>query len=305
MLMLGNGSLVNHSLTVVLFGGFKLVRRQLRETIGDTVKPDVANLFLNAAVLDGNDGVLNNQGLAEATLDCDTLEVGPVESATEAFSPENRILAESFRNTTFGVDVGELHHTTLLQQGKCLLEHGALIGAEINDAVGGDDIKRRRLKVKLVKLLKVTLEEAHIGFVEAKLLTVELLVLSCNFQLLVGHIHAHHKSVSTYPLSKHIDITTTARSKIQDAPAINNVKFHATTAIVFGEDLVMHIFEGALQTRIHCSACATRVCFEVIAVAENLTVVLFDGIFDFFVLFLLGLAAARLRGRLSLRHRRA
>lgn len=95
MLMLGNGSLVNHSLTVVLFGGFKLVRRQLRETIGDTVKPDVANLFLNAAVLDGNDGVLNNQGLAEATLDCDTLEVSPVESATEAFSPENRILAES------------------------------------------------------------------------------------------------------------------------------------------------------------------------------------------------------------------
>ena len=85
-------------------------------------------------------------------------EVAPVERARKAFAIENRIGSEVCRDAPVGIDVGEIEFAARFQQAVGLAEDFRLVGAQIDDAVGDDEVEAAGLKVQLAKLFEIAFQ---------------------------------------------------------------------------------------------------------------------------------------------------
>src|SRR5688572_4067048 len=65
------------------------------------------------------------------------------ESAADSGSPDRNVLAARRGDVFVDDDVGDLQPATVLQHAECFAEHGVLARAEIDDAVGDDEIGSR------------------------------------------------------------------------------------------------------------------------------------------------------------------
>ena len=75
------------------------------------------------------------------------------------------------------------------------LQHGRLVRAEVDDAVGDDEVDRLLGHAALDDALDVALLELHVGGGVPEGLGVLVDVLPCDVQLPVGHVQPDHLGV--------------------------------------------------------------------------------------------------------------
>mmetsp|Transcript_26515 Transcript_26515/g.74189 ORF Transcript_26515/g.74189 Transcript_26515/m.74189 type:complete len:294 (-) Transcript_26515:284-1165(-) len=271
------GALVHDGLTVVLA---VRLQWQLPETVGGRVELQglasrLGNATLDLGVLDGDGGILHQTRIRESDLARQVLKVVPVQRSAQALAPEHLVLLEVHGHAAVGIHVRKVQLATRLQQAEALLQHGFLVGAEVDDAVGDDDVEGFRLELEVLQLLEVSLLELDVG--ESELFGVVLLVLAGDVQLLVGHVDADDLAGGTDQLGGDVHVATGTASQIQDGGTLHVVLRQAQSAsVVLGDDLRVDFLDGIADILRRGTGRAARVRLQVIRRLQFLAVVVGD-----------------------------
>mmetsp|Transcript_19724 Transcript_19724/g.54859 ORF Transcript_19724/g.54859 Transcript_19724/m.54859 type:complete len:349 (-) Transcript_19724:167-1213(-) len=272
------GALVDDGLTVVLA---VWLQWELPETVGGGVELQLfaagfGDATFDLSILDGDWCVLHETRIGEANLAGHVLEVVPVEGAAEALAPQHLVLLQMHWHATVGVDIGEVELAAWLEKAQALLEDCLLIRAEVDDAVGDDDIEGLGLEVEILELLEISLLELDVG--ESELLGVVILVLARHIELFICHVDADDLALGSDQLRGDVDVAAGTAAQIEHVGAFQVVLWQAeTAAVVLRDDLVVDLADGIADVLWWCSGGAAGVGLEVVGSLEFLAVVLGDG----------------------------
>ena len=116
-------------------------------------------------------------------------------------------------------------------------QHGQLVGAEVDDAVGNHQIEAGGLQRQVAQAFQGSLQERDVG--EAKAFGVVIAVGLGHRQLLGGHVDPHHRAGLSHQLGKQVDVTTAAAAQIQHPGPVEQFRHHQAAAVVAAERLRM------------------------------------------------------------------
>mmetsp|Transcript_134688 Transcript_134688/g.200438 ORF Transcript_134688/g.200438 Transcript_134688/m.200438 type:complete len:298 (-) Transcript_134688:261-1154(-) len=200
----------------------------------------------DAGVLNGNRIVLHQARIRETDLAGHVFEIVPIQSTRQAFSPQDFIVLQLLRHATVGVDVGKVEFATRLEQIQTLLQDGFLIGTQVDNAVGNDNVKGSGFQVEIRQCLQVPLSEFDVG--KSKLVRVVVQMLGRHGELFFRHVHADDFSGRTDQLTGDVDVTPGAASQIQHvAPLEGVLRKTQSAAVVLGDDLGVDVVDCGLN----------------------------------------------------------
>mmetsp|Transcript_19462 Transcript_19462/g.46040 ORF Transcript_19462/g.46040 Transcript_19462/m.46040 type:complete len:313 (+) Transcript_19462:300-1238(+) len=278
----GDCPLVDDGLAVILARRLQLV--QLEQSIRGRVELQVVmsrlvDGGLHIVVLDGDWCILHEAGIGEAAALGQVLEIVPVQRTRQTFAPQNLVVAQGLRHAAVGVHVGEVQFASGLEEAAAALQHGLLVGAEVNDAVGHDDVDGIVGEgIDLIQLLD--LAQMELDVVVSKLLGVVRLRLLGDGQLLRRHVDADDPAGRSHQLRRNVHVSAGSASQIQHGRALQQVRDAQPAAVVLGHDVGVDGADGGFNMGWHRRRSAAGIGFEVVGRRQRLAVVVRDGVLD-------------------------
>mmetsp|Transcript_1810 Transcript_1810/g.2168 ORF Transcript_1810/g.2168 Transcript_1810/m.2168 type:complete len:205 (+) Transcript_1810:218-832(+) len=140
-----NGPFIYHSLSIILTHGVKFGIIEFEQAVGGRIKFQIprsrlCNSILHGLIINGNHRVIDEARIDETTFLCKVVKVVPVQRATETFTPEHFIVPQLLCNASIGIYVGKIQFASRFEDSVTGFEYCLLIGAEVDDTVGDDDI---------------------------------------------------------------------------------------------------------------------------------------------------------------------
>ena len=274
-----DGALVNDGLPVILAKGFEGIQLHQAVGRGEEFQVFVAaplDGILHLLVVDGNWRVLDEPRILEAALFGEVVEVVPVEGAAEALAPEHLIVTKRLGHASIGVYVGEVELPTLLEEAVAAPQHRLLIGTEVDDTIGDDDVDAAVLeRVDVVQFFNEPLVEFYV--VVAEFVGVVGLVFPRGIELFLGHVDADDSAIGPDELGGDVDVSAGPAAQVEDGRAVEEVGGAEAASVVLGDDGGVDLLDAGFDGGVGHVGRAAGVGFEVGGGGEGLAVVVRDG----------------------------
>eukprot|EP00963_Diacronema_lutheri_P014497 scaffold3009_cov605-Pavlova_lutheri.AAC.1 len=134
-----NRALVHRNLTVIFTPRLQHAR-ELEEAVGDGIELGLPNNVLQHRVcnFDLRDG--EHSWICKTHTRGNVHEVPHIKSSSNAFTPEKLVLLNVFGEPPVAVHIRKVQFSSLGQDPVCFPKHPGLVGRQVDDAVGDDDV---------------------------------------------------------------------------------------------------------------------------------------------------------------------
>ena len=154
---------------------------------------------------------------------------------------QHRVVAQSRGHAALGIDIREIELAAGLEQAPGGVEHRALVGDQIDHAIGDDHIEMPLGQVALEQLLDIALQEAGVGFGIAETLAVPVLVAARDRELFGRGVDPGDRAFLADHLREHIGVLPAARAQIEHMAARNRLRCDQTAAVIARSDVVVDV----------------------------------------------------------------
>mmetsp|Transcript_3655 Transcript_3655/g.8101 ORF Transcript_3655/g.8101 Transcript_3655/m.8101 type:complete len:301 (+) Transcript_3655:289-1191(+) len=247
----GNGPLINHRLTVILAMGFQTI--QLKQPIGRRVKlqvlvPHRLHPLLNLFIFHRNRCILHQPWILEPTPLGHILEIIPIQRPAQTLSPENLVLLQLLRNTPGRINIRKVQLSSRLQETMTRLQDRLLIRAQIDHAVGNDDVDTPILQtLDVIQFLDQP--QMKLDVIVPELLGVIRLRLPRHLQLLLRHIDSNHPSLRSDQLRGDVNVPSGPAAQVEDGHTLDFIGNAESAAVVFGDHGRVDVGDGGADVR--------------------------------------------------------
>lgn len=149
------------------------------------------------------------------------------------------------RDSSVSVNIAEVELSAFLQSFPDLAKDFVLVRGKVDDSIRDDDVDRVRLDGSSIdEILDEPLDELSVDSslvvsLEAKLLSVVLLVLFGDGNLLVCHVDADHSAVLANKFGCDEDVSTGATAQVEECAPLQALRDGIAAAVVPADDFFM------------------------------------------------------------------
>ena len=221
---------IDDGLSVIFAGWLKALQLEQARCYG--CKADLPDLGLERRVDDRQRTMIHHARVTKACGHGHGLIVAPIERARQALAIKNGVLHELCRNAPVGIDVREIKFAARLQQAVRGAKHSRLVGAEIDHAIGNDEVEAARREIEFIQTLKLALDEGRVRLRIAECFRMPGFVFACDGKLLRRHVDARDMAFRAHKAGQRIDIPPCPAAKVEHTQAFKLRRNGQSAAII-------------------------------------------------------------------------
>ncbi|KAK2157860.1 hypothetical protein NP493_1847g00002 [Ridgeia piscesae] len=205
---------------------------QLEESVCDRHKLGITKNCLQLSILHRNLGCGKETWSTEPDLLCYLVQILPPEGPSNTLTPQHFVFPDLFRQISVGIDVTKEKFSSFLQDAAGLRENSAFVRGQVHNTIGHDQVKLVVLQTGCSQTLDVTLHKVSVGFAEAELVSMILLVLPRHLQLFICHVDACHMAFLSDQSTQDVTVLACSGSQVKDLHPFQTFWHYQTTVIV-------------------------------------------------------------------------